>query len=104
MQVWPLLSHLPVARRAAACSMGKSAATIAGDLPPSSSVRGVRLGAAAAITLRPTAVEPVNTGGSNGSAEHAAPSVASPRATATRAGGARESLGWGKRGSDGVDI
>src|SRR3546814_9653602 len=69
MQVWPLLSHLPVARRAAACSMGKSAATIAGDLPPSSSVSGVRLGAAAAITLRPTAVEPVNTRWSNGSAE-----------------------------------
>src|SRR3546814_20906884 len=72
MQVWPLLSHLPVARRAAACSMGKSAATIAGDLPPSSSVSGVRLGAAAAITLRHTAVEPVNTRGSNGRAENAA--------------------------------
>ena len=33
---------------------------IAGDLPPSSSVTGVRLAAAAWATLRPTAVDPVN--------------------------------------------
>ncbi len=43
----------------------------AGDLPPSSSVTGVRLAAAAAITSRPTAVEPVNSRWSKGSAEKA---------------------------------
>lgn len=32
---------------------------MAGDLPPSSSVTGVRFSAAAFITSRPTAVEPV---------------------------------------------
>ena len=32
-----------------------------GDLPPNSSVVGVRFCAAAWATLRPTAVEPVNT-------------------------------------------
>ncbi len=61
-------------------------ATIAGDLPPSSSVSGVRFGAAAAITLRPTAVEPVNTW-SKGSAENAPPSSAPPVATAMRSSG-----------------
>ncbi len=33
---------------------------MAGDLPPSSSVTGVRFALAAFMTSRPTAVEPVN--------------------------------------------
>ena len=35
------------------------ASTMTGDLPPSSSVTGVRFFAAACATIRPTAVEPV---------------------------------------------
>ena len=87
MQVWPALNHLPVASRAAARAGGTSGQTIAGDLPPSSSVSGVRWAAAAAITLRPTAVEPVNTRWSKGSAAKAAATSASPVATATRPSG-----------------
>ena len=60
---------------------------MAGDLPPSSRVSGVRFGAAAAITLRPTAVEPVNTRWSKGSAANAPATSAPPAATATRSSG-----------------
>ncbi|MNN35802.1 hypothetical protein D3C81_1496660 [compost metagenome] len=56
-------------------------------MPPSSSVNGVRCCAAAAITLRPTAVEPVNTRWSNGSAENADATLASPCTTRTRSAG-----------------
>ena len=87
MQVCPALNHLPVAMRAAARCSGKSGQTMAGALPPSSSVTGVRLGAAAAITLRPTAVEPVNSRWSNGNAANAAPTSGPPMATATRSAG-----------------
>ncbi|KAG1061274.1 hypothetical protein G6F40_018022 [Rhizopus arrhizus] len=76
MQVCPALNHLPVASRVAALSSGKSRQTMAGDLPPSSSVTGTRRAAAAAITLRPTAVEPVNSRWSSGSEDtDAAPSA-----------------------------
>ncbi|MNH32602.1 hypothetical protein D3C79_930580 [compost metagenome] len=51
---------LPKAMRSAALSSGTSAETMAGDLPPSSRVTGVRLCAAASITWRPTLVAPVN--------------------------------------------
>jgi len=44
---------------------------MAGDLPPSSSVTGVRLRPAASATRRPTRVEPVNIRWSNGSAAKA---------------------------------
>ena len=47
----------------------------------------MRLAAAAAMTLRPTAVEPVNTRWSSGSAANAAPTSAPPWATATRSAG-----------------
>ena len=60
MQVWPALNSLPAATRALADARLQEASKIAGDLPPSSSVSGVRLAAAAAATCRPTAVEPVN--------------------------------------------
>ena len=60
--------------RSAAVRIGKSGATIAGDLPPSSSVTGVRLRAALAITDRPVALDPVKIRWSNGSDENAGPS------------------------------
>ena len=53
--------------------MGKSGATTAGDLPPSSSVTGVRFRAALAITARPVLPEPVKIRWSNGSDEKAGP-------------------------------
>ena len=87
MQVWPALYSLPVARRVATWAIGACWPTRAGDLPPSSRVTGVRLAAAAAITLRPTAVEPVNSRWSSGRAAKAAPTSAPPTATATRSGG-----------------
>ncbi|KAG1438321.1 hypothetical protein G6F57_019903 [Rhizopus arrhizus] len=87
MQVCPALNHLPVASRVAALSSGKSRQTMAGDLPPSSSVTGTRCSAAAAITLRPTAVEPVNSRWSSGSEDTAAATSAPPCTTATRSGG-----------------
>ena len=60
MQVWPPLSSLPTAIfRAAPSRSVHEASMMQGDLPPSSSVTGVRLRAAASATCRPTAVEPV---------------------------------------------
>ena len=52
-----------------------------GDLPPSSSVVGVRLFAASAATLRPTAVEPVKKRWSNGRPANRAATEASPCTT-----------------------
>ncbi|MNC78417.1 hypothetical protein D3C75_1306200 [compost metagenome] len=51
---------LPNAIRSAALSSGTLDETMAGDLPPSSSVTGVRFCAAASMTWRPTLVAPVN--------------------------------------------
>src|SRR3569623_325108 len=51
--------HFPQMIRCAACSMELSAHTMQGDLPPSSSVTGVRWTAAAFITERPTLELPV---------------------------------------------
>ena len=51
---------------------------MAGDFPPSSSVTGVRCSLAARITSRPTAVEPVNSRWSNGSAQKRRAKSASP--------------------------
>ena len=81
MQVCPALSSLPQARRSAARSKLQSGATSTGDLPPSSSVKGVKLGAAAAATLRPTVVEPVKIKWSKGKALKRAASSASPGTT-----------------------
>jgi hypothetical protein len=47
--------------RSAAVSTSKSSHTIVGDLPPSSSVTGVRLSAAERMTVRPESAEPVYT-------------------------------------------
>ena len=60
MQVWPLLSSFAAIRRGTASARSQSALKITGDLPPSSSVTGVRFAAAAKATSRPTAVDPVN--------------------------------------------
>ncbi|MCY1556610.1 hypothetical protein D9M68_933730 [compost metagenome] len=54
-----------------------------GDLPPSSSVVGVRLSAAAAATLRPTAVEPVKNRWSNGRLANSCATSAPPCTTHT---------------------
>ena len=59
---------------------------IAGDLPPSSSVTGVKFFAAACATSRPTAVDPVNIRWSKGSAAKALPTTASPVTTWTSSG------------------
>src|SRR5580658_9055958 len=59
---------------------------MAGDLPPSSRVTGVRCSDAARITSRPTDVEPVNKRWLKGSAVNARPTDASPRTTATTSG------------------
>ena len=83
MQVWPVLTSLPVISRVAASSSAQSASRIAGDLPPSSSVTGVRLAAAASATSRPTAVDPVKSRWSNGSATKARATAASPVTTAS---------------------
>ena len=59
--------------RSAAVATGKSSQTIAGDRPPSSSVTGTRLAAAADMTRRPVSLEPVNSKWSNGSELNASP-------------------------------
>src|SRR5574337_886202 len=87
MQVWPALRNLPAAMRATLRAVTQPGATIAGDLPPSSSVTGVKLGAAAASTFEATAVEPVNSRWSNGSATNAAATSVPPCTTATRSDG-----------------
>jgi hypothetical protein len=53
--------------------MSKSSQTMAGALPPSSSVTGHRFCAAAAITARPVMPEPVNSRWSKGSFENSMP-------------------------------
>ena len=58
---------------------------IAGDLPPSSSVTGVRFAAAACITMRPTPVEPVKIRWSKGRPEKTCAMSAPPVTTATSA-------------------
>ena len=57
-----------------------------GDLPPSSSVVGVRLAAAACATLRPTAVEPVKNRWSKGRLAKRAARSASPCTTVNSSG------------------
>src|SRR6266550_6413596 len=59
--------------RSAAVLTGKSGPTIAGALPPSSSVTGVRLRAALAMTERPVAPDPVNSRWSKGNDENPGP-------------------------------
>ncbi|MCW0462729.1 hypothetical protein NB717_003797 [Xanthomonas sacchari] len=57
-----------------------------GDLPPSSRVTGVSCRAAAAITSRPTAAEPVKNTWSNGQASKACAVAAPPCTRATSSG------------------
>ncbi len=60
MQVCPVAANTPATRPLAAACRSASGNTTCGDLPPSSSVTGLRFSAAATATLRPVAVEPVN--------------------------------------------
>jgi hypothetical protein len=73
VQIWPAFSSLANRMRSAARRSGKSSQRMAGALPPSSSVTGTRLAAAAAITARPVWPEPVNSRWSNGSLENSMP-------------------------------
>ena len=82
MQVWPALSSLPQTSRGAATAKSASRSKIAGDLPPSSSVTGTRLSAAASATRRPTVVEPVKNRWSQRCSANAWPTAASPSTTA----------------------
>jgi hypothetical protein len=88
VQIWPAFRHLTKRMRSAAVPSGKSSATMAGDLPPSSSVTGHRLRAAAAITARPVVPLPVNSRWSKGSCEKATPTPhrSRRRTAASRAG------------------
>ena len=60
-QVCPALKALPARISRAARLRSAPGSTSTGHLPPSSSVNGVRFGAAAAMILRPVAVLPVKT-------------------------------------------
>ena len=63
--------------------MSAVSSMMVGDLPPNSSVTEVRCLAAAAITILPTAGEPVKKMWSNGSASSAVEVAASPSKIAT---------------------
>ena len=60
MQVCPALDIAPQAAASAAESRSASAATSSASLPPHSATTGVRVSAAAAITLRAVPADPVN--------------------------------------------
>ena len=64
---------------------------MAGDLPPSSSVTGVRWSLAARMTWWPTAVEPVNSRWSNGSRQKRWEKSASPSNTRSSSSAKRAS-------------
>src|ERR1700739_330384 len=83
MQVCPELSSFTHAMRRAATSMSASAATMTGLLPPSSTVTGVNVGAAAAMIFLPTSVPPVNKAWSKPWANRAWVTAASPSTTRT---------------------
>ena len=72
--------------RSAALPMSALRPTSTGDLPPSSSVTGTRLAAAAVITARPTAVEPVNTRWAQGWALNSVATSTPPLTSATTSG------------------
>src|SRR5262245_60457531 len=86
MQVCPALSILPKTIRSAALGIEQSSEMIAGDLPLSSRVTGVRFWAAAVATLRPTAVEPVKKRWSNGVLATASPTSGPPVTTVNSSG------------------
>ena len=59
--VWPEFAKAPQATFAAALSRSASGSTMAGSLPPSSSTQGIICSAAATLTFRPVATDPVKT-------------------------------------------
>ena len=88
MQAWPAFCNRAAAirdaaRRSASRRPTSSWETTTGFLPPSSSVTGVRVRAAAAITLLPTSAEPVKNRWSRSSAANSLLTSASPVTTAT---------------------
>ena len=82
-QVCPALRPLPHTSRRAVTATSASSRTIAGLLPPSSRVTGVRWRAAAAITSRPMRPLPVKKMWSNRSSSSRAPTEPSPQTTRT---------------------
>jgi hypothetical protein len=59
-QVWPAFWTTELTITGAAASRSASAKTMFGDLPPSSSVTGTQLSAAAFVISVPTSDDPVN--------------------------------------------
>src|SRR3989449_7377504 len=60
MQIWPELVKAPQNRRDATCAGSTSGSTIAGSLPPSSSVTRFKSSAAARMIFFPVGTLPVN--------------------------------------------
>mmetsp|Transcript_10742 Transcript_10742/g.28716 ORF Transcript_10742/g.28716 Transcript_10742/m.28716 type:complete len:231 (+) Transcript_10742:766-1458(+) len=86
MQIWPAFKHLPDRIRLAATLRFAPGRTMVGDLPPSSSVQGVRCSAAARATTRATAPLPVYMMWSQRSSSSAVASGMAPVTTATASG------------------
>ena len=84
----PEFSKAPQNRRSAICFGSTSGSTIAGSLPPSSSVMRFRSGAAAAATFLPVSTEPVKeTLRTAGCVLTHAPSASPPDTTLSTPGG-----------------
>jgi hypothetical protein len=88
-QVCPALKSLRAMIERAARWKSASGSTIAGDLPPSSSVTGVRFSAASDMTRPPVAAEPVLNSPSSGRCVSATAASLPPRTTRTRSPTAR---------------
>src|SRR3954464_11522610 len=91
-QTWPWLKKMPSMMPSTAWSRAASSNTMLADLPPSSSVRPVRVPASARWISLPTAVEPVNATLSTSARTSAAPAAPSPVMTFTTPGG--RSASW----------
>src|SRR5450631_4051714 len=83
MQVWPELRNFHHMRVSAARLISAVLPTIAGDLPPSSSVTLVKCLAAATITILPTVGDPVKKIWSNGRSSSICDVASPPSKSAT---------------------
>ena len=86
-QAWPPLNVAPQTIAEAVNSRSASARTTSASTPPSSSPTGTGCAAAAAITRRPVATDPVNRTLSGRASTSAAPRAPSPTATWRRPAG-----------------
>src|SRR5690606_26166897 len=86
-QVCPAFQSLPTAIRCATSRRSIDGCTSTGDLPPSSRITGTRFSAAAAMTVLPTAVEPVKISVSKGKRQKASEITPPPFTTATNSVG-----------------